>query len=232
MKYDEEHGYWLASYPYLYPRETLRGTKEVAYKSMVATEKTLSKKGDWGKTYQEQITDMISRGVVRLVPEEELVAYKGHVNYLPHLAAINPRSASTPVRICFDASRLQGGGPSLNDILAKGPDRFLNNLAGVILNFRNGRVAVKGDVRKMYNCIRLVEEDAYVQCFLWRDLDPAKKADTYQVVVNNIGVKPAGAIAMLCLQNRHGNSDLRNSVLPRNSTLIQSFRIGLISVEL
>ena len=117
---------------------------------MVATEKTLSKKGDWGKTYQEQITDMImiSRGVVRLVPEEELRAYKGHVNYLPHLAAINPRSASTPVRICFDASRLQGGGPSLNDILAKGPDRFLNTLAGVILNFMNGHVAVKGDVRK------------------------------------------------------------------------------------
>ena len=49
MKYDEEHGYWLASYPYLYPGETLRGTKEVAYESMVATEKKLSKKGDWGK---------------------------------------------------------------------------------------------------------------------------------------------------------------------------------------
>ena len=31
---------------------------------------------------------------------------------------------------------------------------------------------------------------------------------------------------------RHGNSDLRNSALPRNSTYIQSFHIGLISVEL
>ena len=162
---------------------------------MVSTENMLSRKGDWGKTYQEQIEDMISRGVARKVPDEELKTYPGVVNYLPHLAAINPKSASTPVRICFDASRSQGGGPSLNDILAKGPDRFLNNLAGVIINFRNGRVAVKGDVSKMYNCVKLVEEDAFVQCFLWRDLDTSKVPETYQVVVNNIGVKPAGAIA-------------------------------------
>ena len=83
-----------------------------------------------------------------MVPMEELSDYSGHVNYLPHLAALNPRSQSTPVRICFDASRSQGGAPSLNNILAKGPDRFLNNLAGVIIGFRNGRVASKGDVKK------------------------------------------------------------------------------------
>ena len=122
------------------------------------------------------------------------------MNYLPHLAAINPKSLSTPVRICFDASRAQGGGPGLNQILAKGPDRFINNLAGVIVNFRNGRVAAKGDVKKMYNCVRLAKEDAFMQCFLWRNLDVNQKPKTYQVLVNNIGVKPAGAIAALALQ--------------------------------
>ena len=53
----------------------------------------------------------------------------------------------------------------------------------------------------MYNSVRLTEEDAYVQCFLWRDLDATKEASTHQVLVNNIGVKPAGAIATLALQN-------------------------------
>ena len=75
----------------------------------------------------------------------------GHMNYLPHLAVVNPQSEITPVRICLDASRMQGGGPSLNKVLAKGPDRFINNLAGVIINFRKGREAAKGDVKKMYN---------------------------------------------------------------------------------
>ena len=45
LHYDENEGCWRASYPYLFPRETLKGTKEVALKSMVSTERTLSRKG-------------------------------------------------------------------------------------------------------------------------------------------------------------------------------------------
>ena len=51
----------------------------------------------------------------------------------------------------------------------------------------------------MYNCVLLDENDCYVQCFLWRSLDKTRDPDTYQVVVNNIGVKPAGCIASLAL---------------------------------
>ena len=200
LQYDEIRGCWIAAYPFLFPRETLKGDKIVALRSMEATEKMLLKRGDWSGVYQSQIQDMLDRDVVRIVPEEELKLYNGHVNYLPHLAVVNPRSQSTPVRICFDASRMQGGGPSLNQILAKGPDRYLNNLAGVIINFRDGRVAAKGDVRKMYNAVRLIPEDAFVQCFMWRNGDTSRVPDTYQVLVNNIGVKPAGAIASLALQ--------------------------------
>ena len=84
-------------------------------------------------------------------------------------------------------------------MLAKGPDRFLNNLACVILRFRNGVEAVIGDIRKMYNSILLEPEDCYVQCFLWRDMDPNREPVTYQVIANNIGVKPAGCIATVAL---------------------------------
>ena len=114
---------------------------------------------------------MVDRGVARIVPVEELSSYEGNINFLPNLAVVNPKSESTPVRICFDASRPQGGGPSLNAILAKGPDCFLNNLASVIIRFRNGVVGIKGDVSKMYNSVMLERKDAFLQCFLWRDLD-------------------------------------------------------------
>ena len=201
LRYDDANSCWIAAYPYLHPRETLKGSKAVALKALNAIEKTLLKNKEWSVVYDEQIEDMVKRGAARVVPEEELAKYKGHINYLPHLAAVNPKSQSTPVRICFDASRVQGGGPSLNQILAKGPDRFLNNLAGVIVGFRNGRVAAKGDVRKMYNCVKLETDDTFVQCFLWRNLDQSKEPATYQVTVNNIGIKPAGAIATLALQN-------------------------------
>ena len=55
----------------------------------MSTEKMLSRKGDLGQTYQSQIEE---HGVARKVPEEELQEYTGHVNYIPHLAALNPRS--------------------------------------------------------------------------------------------------------------------------------------------
>ena len=63
----------------------------------------------------------------------------------------------------------------------------------------------------MYNCLQLVREDAFVQCFLWRRLEVDRSPDTYQVTVNNIGVKPAGTIATLCLQK---SSDLHRDQYP------------------
>ena len=66
----------------------------------------------------------------------------------------------------FDASRPQNGGPSLNAILAKGPDHYLNNLASEIIRFRDRHVAAQGDVGKMFNIIKLVDEDARLQLFL------------------------------------------------------------------
>ena len=199
MRYDDERGCWVAKYPYLHPREKLRGSISVAKKSLATVEKALKKNSTWGCVYMSQIQDMVDRNAAKKISWEEFMKWTGHFNFLPHIAVKNPRSASTPVRICFDASRAQGGGPALNQILAKGPDRYLNNLGGVIISFRNGRRRAKGDVHKMYNCVVLEEEDAFEQCFLWRDLDDTREPDVYVVTVNNIGVKPAGAIATLAL---------------------------------
>ena len=97
------------------------------------------KKNGFGEEYDKCLQDMVDREVARKVPIEELENYEGTVNYLPHLAAFNPKSKSTPVRMVFDASREMNGGPSLNQVLENGPDRFLNNLAGVIIMFCDRR---------------------------------------------------------------------------------------------
>ena len=161
-------------------------------KSMLAVEQSLGKDSNWAQIYQSQIEDMVARGAARVMPESELNRWEGVTNYIRHLAALNPRSSSTLIRIVFDALHAQGGGPSLNKILAKGPDRYLNNLSGVIICFRNGHEVAKSDVRKMYNTVLLEKEDCCVQIFLWRDMNDKKTPDTFQVIVNNIGVKDAG----------------------------------------
>ena len=75
-----------------------------------STEKSL-KKGGWGAQYDACIMDMLQRKVVRKVPKDEMERFSGTVNFLPHLPAFNPKSKSTPIRVVFDASHHQEGGP-------------------------------------------------------------------------------------------------------------------------
>ena len=70
---------------------------------------SLKKDSNWARVFQSQIEDMVARGATRIVPEKELSKWEGVVHYIPHLFALNPCSTSTPVRIVFDASQVQGG---------------------------------------------------------------------------------------------------------------------------
>ena len=65
-----------------------------------------------------QIQEMLDRGAA-VVRE-----WEGDYYYLPHLGA-KQKKKSHPVRVCFDASRKQGGYRMTVYWL---PDRFVNNL--------------------------------------------------------------------------------------------------------
>ena len=67
-------GKWIAGYPYLHPRESLKGSRDAAMKSLLSTERMLAKNVDWGETYSKQIHEMSDRGVARHVPPDELIA--------------------------------------------------------------------------------------------------------------------------------------------------------------
>ena len=87
LQYDDTKGCWVTKYPYLHPKELLRGSKEVAMKSMLSTERLLKKDSNWASVYQSQIGDMVARGAARIVSGEELSQWEGVINYIPHLAA-------------------------------------------------------------------------------------------------------------------------------------------------
>ena len=66
----------------MFPRTTLKGHKEVAFRSMMVTERSLGRNKDHGKVYQAQIEDMVERGVAHVVPAEELELYDGTVSHI------------------------------------------------------------------------------------------------------------------------------------------------------
>ena len=111
---------------------------------------------------------------------------------------MKPDSNTTPCRIVFNSSaRFQGF--ARNDYLAKGPS-LLNQLLGILLRFRVGRIAFIGDISKMFHAIDIPIEDQITHLFLWRGFNTHKQPDTYAITVVNMGDRPSTAIAQIALR--------------------------------
>ena len=76
----------------------------------------------------------------------------------------------------------------------------MNNMLGILIRFREGEVAIAGDIKKMYHSVHLSQLDQHMHRFLWRDLNLNKPMDTYIMTRVCFGDKPAGTIAAVALQ--------------------------------
>ena len=112
---------------------------------------------------------MVERKVARKLTQQEILDWKGP-SFISHLAVVNPKFSSTPVRIVLNSSQVYKG-VSLNSFLPRGPDSYMNNLIGILLRWREEAVALVGDIRKMFNSVHLKEMDKHCHRFLWRNLE-------------------------------------------------------------
>ena len=141
---------------------------------------------------------MVDRKVARKLSSDAVNEHRGPVHYVCHHEVMKPESNTTPCRIVFDSSA-RFRGHSLNDYWAKGPT-LLNSLIGVLLRFRERPVAMTGDIRKMYNAIRISELDQHTHRFLWRNMSRTEMPSIYAITAVSFGDKPAGNIAMIALR--------------------------------
>ena len=156
--------YWEASYPWIKNPENLPDNRNAAIATLRSTERRLMRNQDMAKLYQEQINDMVKRKVARVLTPEEIKSYNGPVHYINHHAVLKPDSKTTPCRIVFNSSASYQG-HVLNNYWAKGPD-LMNNMLGIILRFRGERVAITGDIRKMYHAVKIPLLDQHTHQFL------------------------------------------------------------------
>ena len=194
LEYDEKNQCWRTSYPWLVDPNSLPNNYSTALATLRNTERVLSKDKNWAETYEEQLKDMVRRHVARKLSPQELEEWKGPLFYISHLAVVNPRSNSTPVRIVFNSSQCHHG-VSLNSCLAKGPDAYINNLVGILLRWREEQVAFVGDLKKMFNSIYLKSLEQHCHRFLWRDMNTEREPDIYVMERVNMGDSPAPAIS-------------------------------------
>ncbi|XP_057308008.1 uncharacterized protein LOC130645900 [Hydractinia symbiolongicarpus] len=198
LKYDETEKRWEAAYLWIKDPHELPNNRSVVLARLQSTEKRLLKNLEHVDTYNRQIQDMIKRGASRIVSTEELNQYRGPIHYISHHAVLKPDSKSTPCRIVFNSSA-NFHGHVLNEYYAKGPD-MLNTLLGVLLRFRENRVALLGDISKMFHAIKIPIRDQMTHLFLWRDLQTDKEPNTYAMTAVNFGDKPSATMAMVALR--------------------------------
>ena len=117
------------------------------------------------EAYDSHIQELKSDGYIERIQQDVTPEC-----YLPHRGIVKSSSATTKLRIVYDASAKSAGMLSLNDALEKGPN-LLPMLWGILLRFRVGRVAVVGDLEKAFLQISLQESERNVCCFLWKPPD-------------------------------------------------------------
>ena len=113
-------------------------------------------------------------------------------NYIPWRAVWKDSSISTPCRVVFDASQVTDSGFSLNDLLAKGRNN-MNKLQEIFIRWSTHQVAFHTDVQKMYNSVKLKEEDWCYQRYIWQgELDPSQIPEEKVIKTIIYGVRSSG----------------------------------------
>ena len=102
----------------------------------------------------------------------------------------------------------------LNEYWAKGPD-LLNSLLGILIRFRESKIAFIGDIKKMYHTVRTGVIEQHTHRFHWRDMDVTREPDTY--VTQIVSYKPSGTIATVALPK---TAEMAKENFPKASELL------------
>ncbi len=125
--------------------------------------KLMLSNNEFSNEYIEFMKSMIENNFVEKVPDAELSERVGNIWYLVHHRVYHKQKKK--LRIVFDAS-LKCHQVSLNSELLQGPD-LTTSLLAVLLRFRQEKVAVIGDIAKMFYQINVPKQHRDFLRFFW-----------------------------------------------------------------
>ena len=201
-------GRYIVTLPKRVTTLQLGESRQRALTRFLRNEQGLLRKGNWTK-FQEVVQEYLTLGHAQPVTAQELCLPVSQAYYLPMHAVFKQSSTSTKLRVVFDASSPTTSGASLNDILAAG-STLHPNLDHILIKFRSYRVALSGDVAKMYREVSLCESDRQLHRFLWR-ADPAEPISDFCMNKVTFGVTASPYVAVRTLQQTASDFSEPNS---------------------
>lgn len=180
-------GRWHVGLPWRNPDCTMPDTYCNALKRLEGVERKMKKDTGYAERYAERIEHLLSNSFARELKDAQRTERTWH---LPHFGVDNPNKRK--LRLVFDAAN-EVEGLCLNDYLLKGPD-LLTSLFGIMLRFREDRIAVTGDIQDMFLRIKILLSDQDALRFLWRE-SPDDPVRTYAMTSLIFGAKCSPFIA-------------------------------------
>ena len=168
--------------------------------------------------YSNFIGGMISKGQARIVKSHYM---PGSSWFIPHHGVYHPSKGK--IRVVFDCSA-ECNGTSLNKQLLQGPD-LTNQLIGVLIRFRQERVAFMGDIEAMFYQVMIPEEQrCFVQFLWWLDGDYNKRLTEYEMCVHIFGGTSSPSCCNFALRKAATDGE-RELGTEASQTLIRNFYV-------
>lgn len=210
-----ESGRFVVSLPLKDNFRDLGNSEETAYNRFYALERRLSRSPELALAYNSFINEYIQLGHMSEISRESTPNFPTY--YLPHHSVERPDSATTKVRVVFDASCKTTTGVSLNDVLKVGPT-IQSDLFSILLRFRQHNFVFIADLAKMYRQILVQDQQRSLQRIVWRS-SPSAEIKHYELNTVTYGTASASFLSTRCLKQ----IAIDNTILfPRESEIIAS----------
>ncbi|XP_074028529.1 uncharacterized protein [Leptinotarsa decemlineata] len=187
-------GRYIVSLPFRANAPIFSNSLELALRRFHLLELKLNRNPSLKEQYSEFMRDYLSQHHMSPITE----TYNNADEYfIPHHCVLRPESATTKLRVVFDASAKTTSGVSLNDTLLIGP-KLQSDLVTLLLSFRINPIALMVDIRQMYRQILLSIQHRKYQKILWR-FSPNEPVQKYVLNTVTYGVSSAPFLAIRTL---------------------------------
>ncbi|CAB4010492.1 Hypothetical predicted protein, partial [Paramuricea clavata] len=176
----------------------LPDNRNMAAAQLRTLRRKLDKNAELRGKYEVFVDDYLEKGYTRKLTVEETARRTNKTWYLPHHGVFHPKKPGK-IRVVFNAAALHDG-VSLNNQLYQGPD-LTNSLVGVLLRFRQERIAIVADITAMFHQVKVPPKDSDSLRFLWwDDKDLEGMPEEYQMTSHIFGATDSSCCANYCLK--------------------------------
>lgn len=202
----QPNGRYIVHLPFKQNPPVLGKSKDIALHRFHQLEIRFRKDPELHHEYNNAMQDYINTGhMSRLSIKSDS---DENTYYIPHHAVLKPESATTQMRIVFDASSKTSTGYSLNDNLFCG-SKLQQDLPGIILRFRLHPVVFTADIKQMFRQILVTEAHRPYQRLLYR-FSFNEPGDEYQMNTVTFGQKSSPFLAIRTLNQLAKDEAINN----------------------